>query len=70
MEDDIALLAESETKGAVIKHGTDRDGKDSTGSSKLLRGKRWASKLFQIKNMGHEIFHLESSKNFQSSVTF
>ena len=29
-------------------------GRDLTGSSKLLDGKRWANKLLQMINMGHE----------------
>ena len=41
-------------KGAVIKYGTEGGGRDLTGSSKLLDGKRWANKLLQVANMGHE----------------
>ena len=31
-------------KGAVLKYGTEVGGRDLTGSSKLLDGKRWANK--------------------------
>ena len=32
-------------KGAVIKYGTEGDGRDLTRSPKLLDGKHWANKL-------------------------
>ena len=50
-------LAEIQTKGAVIKYGTEAGGRDLTGSPKLLGGKRWANKLLQVINMGHEAIY-------------
>ena len=41
-------------KGAVIKYGTEGDGRDLTGSPELSDGKCWANKLLQRINMGHE----------------
>ena len=41
-------------KGAVLKYRTARGGRDLTGPPKLLNGKRWANKLLQVINMGHE----------------
>ena len=48
-------------KGAVIKYGTEGGGRDLTGSAKLLGGKRWANKLFQMINAGHEAITLSAS---------
>ena len=41
---------------AVIKYGKRGDGRDLTGSPKLLRENRWASNLFQITSLGYELF--------------
>ena len=41
-------------KGAVIKYGAEKGGRDLTGSSKSLDGKCWANKLLQLIIMGHE----------------
>ena len=40
--------------GAVTKYGTEGDVRALIGSPKLFDGKRWANKLLQILNMGHE----------------
>ena len=41
-------------KGAVIKYGADRGGRDLAGPSNFLSEKCWANKLFYIAKMGHE----------------
>ena len=48
------LRGSLKTKGAVIKYGTEGGGRNLTGSTKLLDGKCWASKIFQVISMGHE----------------
>ena len=51
---EIKLHTHTECVGAVIQHRTEGGRGDLTGSPKLLDGERWANKLLQMINMGHE----------------